>query len=104
MAPRVHNSGHWTNEGANISQFEAHVMAIADINIKNISINGNSAMLNIISKMPENILINDNYKLYKEIDKLFSLISPFPEQINIVEEIYSIKLPLLRKLNKYLVN
>ena len=64
MAPRVHNSGHWTNEGANISQFEAHVMAIADINIKNISINGNSAMLNIISKMPENILINNNYKLY----------------------------------------
>jgi phosphoribosylaminoimidazole carboxylase (NCAIR synthetase) len=39
-------------------------MAIADINIKNISINGNSAMLNIISKMPENILINNNYKLY----------------------------------------
>ena len=64
MAPRVHNSGHWTNEGANISQFEAHVMAIADINIKNISINGNSAMLNIISKMPENISTNNNYKLY----------------------------------------
>ena len=64
MAPRVHNSGHWTNEGANISQFEAHIMAIADINIKDISINGNSAMLNIISKMPENMLTNNNYKLY----------------------------------------
>ena len=65
MAPRVHNSGHWTNEGANISQFEAHVMAIADINIKNILINGNSAMLNIISKMPVNMLTNNNnYKLY----------------------------------------
>jgi 5-(carboxyamino)imidazole ribonucleotide synthase len=65
MAPRVHNSGHWTNEGANISQFEAHVMAIADIDIKNILINGNSAMLNIISKMPQNMLTNNNnYKLY----------------------------------------
>jgi 5-(carboxyamino)imidazole ribonucleotide synthase len=65
MAPRVHNSGHWTNEGANISQFEAHVMAIADIDIKNILINGNSAMLNIISKMPVNMLTNNNnYKLY----------------------------------------
>ena len=65
MAPRVHNSGHWTNEGANISQFEAHVMAIADINIKNISIHGNSAMLNIISAMPEDINENSNsYKLY----------------------------------------
>ena len=65
MAPRVHNSGHWTNEGANISQFEAHIMAIADINIKNISVNGNSAMLNIISKMPKNINKNNNtYKVY----------------------------------------
>ena len=64
MAPRVHNSGHWTNEGANISQFEAHIMAVADINIENILINGNSAMLNIISKMPKNILVDNNYKLY----------------------------------------
>ena len=64
MAPRVHNSGHWTNEGSNISQFEAHIMAIAGIDIKNISINGNSAMLNIISKMPKNISTNNNYKLY----------------------------------------
>ena len=65
MAPRVHNSGHWTNEGANISQFEAHIMAIAGINIENILINGNSAMLNIISKMPVNMLTNNNnYKLY----------------------------------------
>ena len=65
MAPRVHNSGHWTNEGANISQFEAHIMAISDIEIKNISMNGNSAMMNIISKMPENIIdTNGSYKLY----------------------------------------
>ena len=28
MAPRVHNSGHWTNEGANINQFEAHISDI----------------------------------------------------------------------------
>ena len=39
-------------------------MAIAGIDIKNISINGNSAMLNIISKMPKNISTNNNYKLY----------------------------------------
>ncbi len=65
MAPRVHNSGHWTNEGANISQFEAHIMAIADIKIQDISVKGNSAMLNIISKMPENIdEDNGGYKLY----------------------------------------
>ena len=50
MAPRVHNSGHWTNEGANISQFEAHIMAISDIKIQDIFANNNSGMLNILSK------------------------------------------------------
>ena len=65
MAPRVHNSGHWTNEGANISQFEAHIMAISDIKIQDISAKNNSGMLNILSKMPDNIDENsDNYKLY----------------------------------------
>ena len=29
MAPRVHNSGHWTIEGAETSQFENHLRAIA---------------------------------------------------------------------------
>src|SRR5262249_22219480 len=29
MAPRVHNSGHWTIEGAQTSQFEQHIRAIA---------------------------------------------------------------------------
>lgn len=29
IAPRVHNSGHWTIDGANVSQFEQHVRAIA---------------------------------------------------------------------------
>jgi 5-(carboxyamino)imidazole ribonucleotide synthase len=31
MAPRVHNSGHWTIEGALTSQFENHVRAICDL-------------------------------------------------------------------------
>jgi 5-(carboxyamino)imidazole ribonucleotide synthase len=29
IAPRVHNSGHWTLDGASISQFEQHIRAIA---------------------------------------------------------------------------
>lgn len=65
MAPRVHNSGHWTNEGASISQFEAHIMAISNINIQKIHMTGNSAMLNILSKMPNKFNENDyNCKLY----------------------------------------
>ena len=31
MAPRVHNSGHWTIEGAATSQFENHIRAIAGL-------------------------------------------------------------------------
>jgi 5-(carboxyamino)imidazole ribonucleotide synthase len=29
IAPRVHNSGHWTLDGASVSQFEQHVRAVA---------------------------------------------------------------------------
>ena len=29
IAPRVHNSGHWTLDGASVSQFEQHIRAIA---------------------------------------------------------------------------
>ena len=31
MAPRVHNSGHWTIEGAEISQFENHIRAVCGL-------------------------------------------------------------------------
>src|SRR3546814_4203748 len=31
MAPRVHNSGHWTIEGAVASQFENHIRAVAGL-------------------------------------------------------------------------
>ena len=66
MAPRVHNSGHWTNEGASISQFEAHIMAISKIKIENIITEGNSGMINILSKMPRmnNLNDNDSYSFY----------------------------------------
>ena len=56
MAPRVHNSGHWTIEGANVSQFEAHIRTIANIPLKNIEIHGFSAMINILSEIPQKLL------------------------------------------------
>jgi hypothetical protein len=46
---------------------------------------------------------NDNYKLCKEIDKLFSLIASSLDRIKIVEDIYGIELPLLRELHNYLI-
>lgn len=48
VAPRVHNSGHWTMAGANISQFEYHLRAIANLAIPQPVIKGQTAMLNLI--------------------------------------------------------
>ena len=50
MAPSVNNSGHWTNEGANINQFQAHIKAVANCELESISIKNHSAMVNILSK------------------------------------------------------
>lgn len=52
MAPRVHNSGHWTIEGARTSQFENHVRAIAGLPLGDTSPTGHSVMVNFIGRMP----------------------------------------------------
>ena len=53
MAPRVHNSGHWTIEGAQTSQFENHVRAILGLPLGSTHPNGHSAMMNFIGSIPE---------------------------------------------------
>src|SRR5882724_871410 len=53
MAPRVHNSGHWTIEGAVTSQFENHLRAILDLPLGSTRARGFSAMINLIGTMPE---------------------------------------------------
>ena len=52
MAPRVHNSGHWTIEGAETSQFENHVRAIAGLPLGSTHARGHSAMINLIGELP----------------------------------------------------
>lgn len=52
MAPRVHNSGHWTIEGAQTSQFANHIRAIAGMPLGNTASAGYSYMYNCIGKMP----------------------------------------------------
>jgi 5-(carboxyamino)imidazole ribonucleotide synthase len=52
MAPRVHNSGHWTIEGAETSQFENHVRAIAGLPLGSTRARGHSAMINLVGQMP----------------------------------------------------
>ena len=53
MAPRVHNSGHWTIEGADTSQFENHVRAIAGLPLGSARARGHSAMINLIGELPD---------------------------------------------------
>jgi len=48
LAPRVHNSGHWTQNGASISQFELHLRAILNLPLPQPVINGTSVMVNLI--------------------------------------------------------
>ena len=52
MAPRVHNSGHWTIEGAATSQFENHVRAILGLPLGSTRAIGHSAMVNFIGTIP----------------------------------------------------
>ena len=53
MAPRVHNSGHWTMEGAETSQFENHVRALTGAPLGSTAAIGCSGMLNLIGGWPE---------------------------------------------------
>ncbi|WP_263147179.1 5-(carboxyamino)imidazole ribonucleotide synthase [Pseudomonas sp. RIT-PI-AD] len=52
IAPRVHNSGHWTIEGAACSQFENHLRAVAGLPLGSTAKRGESAMLNFIGEVP----------------------------------------------------
>ena len=52
MAPRVHNSGHWTIEGAHCSQFENHLRAVLGLPLGDTGARGLSVMLNWIGQLP----------------------------------------------------
>ncbi|NWG06871.1 MAG: 5-(carboxyamino)imidazole ribonucleotide synthase [Chloroflexi bacterium] len=53
MAPRVHNSGHWTIEGAITSQFENQVRAVCDAPLGSTSPLGVCAMVNLVGTLPD---------------------------------------------------
>ena len=52
MAPRVHNSGHWTIEGADTSQFENHLRAVTGMDLGSTDAHGVSGMVNVIGQEP----------------------------------------------------
>ena len=53
MAPRVHNSGHWTIEGAETSQFQNHLRAVLGLPLGETRVLGHACMLNWIGEMPD---------------------------------------------------
>ena len=52
VAPRVHNSGHWTIEGARTSQFENHLRAILGLPLGSTDTPEPVAMVNLIGELP----------------------------------------------------
>lgn len=52
VAPRVHNSGHWTQNGSVTCQFENHVRAIMGLPLGPPSAVGHSVMLNLLGSLP----------------------------------------------------
>jgi 5-(carboxyamino)imidazole ribonucleotide synthase len=53
LAPRVHNSGHWTIEGSETSQFENHLRAVLGLPLGDTRMVGHACMLNWIGEMPD---------------------------------------------------
>jgi 5-(carboxyamino)imidazole ribonucleotide synthase len=66
MAPRVHNSGHWTIEGARTSQFENHVRAVCGWPLGRPDAVGFSAMYNFVGTAPpaSEVLANPDAHLH----------------------------------------
>lgn len=66
FAPRVHNSGHWTIEGSETSQFENHLRAILDLPLGSTKTRGHAAMVNFIGGLPQDdeVLVLENAHLH----------------------------------------
>ena len=66
IAPRVHNSGHWTIEGAECSKFENHLRAVAGLPLGSTAKIGESAMLNFLGVVSpiEQVMAIDDCRLH----------------------------------------
>ena len=64
IAPRVHNSGHWTMDGSYSSQFQQHVRAIMDIPLLSTQRHSDIVMNNLIGKVTSDFLENELAKVY----------------------------------------
>jgi len=63
-APRVHNSGHWTIEGAETSQFSNHILAISGEKPGRTANIGHAGMVNLIGQIPDAVSELSDAKLH----------------------------------------
>lgn len=97
LAPRVHNSGHWTIEGAETSQFENHLRAILDLPLGSTEVRGEAVMVNLIgaAPAPEEILAipGAHLHLYGKAPRPgrklghVTLLEPTPERVGELERL-----------------
>ena len=59
IAPRVHNSGHWTQDGTNVSQFENHLRAVCGLDLVAPELIAPTAMVNLIGTLPDANLVSE---------------------------------------------
>jgi 5-(carboxyamino)imidazole ribonucleotide synthase len=64
FAPRVHNSGHWTIEGAETSQFENHLRAIMNLPLGSTASRGHAGMINLLGNIPESARMLEQGQLH----------------------------------------
>ncbi|SET69165.1 5-(carboxyamino)imidazole ribonucleotide synthase [Thalassotalea agarivorans] len=66
IAPRVHNSGHWTQQGADCSQFENHIRAVCDLPLGSSELVRPTAMVNVLGEdnLPQEIFTIPSLKMH----------------------------------------
>ena len=61
MAPRVHNSGHWSIEGAHTSQFTNHIRAITRQELGSTALRAPSVMINLVGEIPPGLAAQKSF-------------------------------------------
>ena len=104
FAPRVHNSGHWTIEGSETSQFENHVRAILDLPLGSTAPVGFSAMVNFIGGLPSTELLlaipNAHVHLYAKAPRKGRKVGHVTIRANTIDELHAGVANLVRLADK----
>lgn len=100
FAPRVHNSGHWTIEGAQTSQFENHLRAILDLPLGSTAAVDYVAMVNFIGGKPDSEEVlkipNTHLHLYGKAPRKGRKIAHATIRAKTLEELESLKKRLIK--------